>query len=103
MVIARTKARREMAESSKKSVASFRSDEALKCLFFYKKKKKEYCSAQIENDGVYRNERFYADHVTMVEEPQSRFLGYEMDHLQQRILKRQCSIKLIGRRWMRWK
>lgn len=74
LILDRNKIRRERTKARKQSLVSMKCHDLLKCISF--DGKKENALEQIIVDGKPRNTKVYEEHVTMVKEPGSMFIGY---------------------------
>lgn len=74
LILDRNKIRRERAKARKQSLVSMKCHELLKCISF--DGKRETALEQIVVNGKPRNTKVFEEHVTMVKEPGSKFIGY---------------------------
>lgn len=75
-IIDRNKIRRVRKLTRKEAIAAHKSNDLLKCLFFDGKKDQTLVQKAIEGTGMLRNELKLEEHITMVKEPESKFVGF---------------------------
>lgn len=74
VILDRNKIQRERAKSRKKALAAMKCQDLLKCISF--DGKREYALKQVMVNGVARNIKELEEHITMIKEPGSAFIGY---------------------------
>lgn len=74
IILDRNKIRRERIKARKQSLASMKCHDLLKCISF--DGKRETALQQIVVNGKHLNISHFEEHVTMVKEPGSKFIGY---------------------------